>query len=404
MGDTYSGVISLDLRNLNQVLEIDKESRAARIQAGILGPALEEELKKSNLTLRHFPQSFEHSTLGGWIATRSGGHFATLYTHIDDFVESTTMVTPKGVIESRRLPGSGAGPSPDRIVIGSEGVLGIITEAWMRLQERPQFRASCPVLFDDYEKALKATRLISQSALFPSNCRLLDAKEALFNGAGDGSKHLLILSFESADHELDTWLNRALEIVSDVGGQYEVPREEKQDAHKSGASGTWRNSFIRAPYYREASVRRGIIQDTFETSITWDKGYKFIECLKENVSKAIQEITGKETTVTCRLTHTYPDGLAPYFSYTAFATPSTMIDVWKEIKLVTNEICIAEGGTVTHHHAVGRDHRVRGYDLQRPEGFKNMLSAAKKAVDPQSILNPGVLFDPENKDIKNWMS
>ena len=404
VGDTYSGVISLDLRNLNQVLEIDKESRAARIQAGILGPALEEELKKSNLTLRHFPQSFEHSTLGGWIATRSGGHFATLYTHIDDFVESTTMVTPKGVIESRRLPGSGAGPSPDRIVIGSEGVLGIITEAWMRLQERPQFRASCPVLFDDYEKALKATRLISQSALFPSNCRLLDAKEALFNGAGDGSKHLLILSFESADHELDTWLNRALEIVSDVGGQYEVPREEKQDAHKSGASGTWRNSFIRAPYYREASVRRGIIQDTFETSITWDKGYKFIECLKENVSKAIQEITGKETTETCRLTHTYPDGLAPYFSYTAFATPSTMIDVWKEIKLVTNEICIAEGGTVTHHHAVGRDHRVRGYDLQRPEGFKNMLSAAKKAVDPQSILNPGVLFDPENKDIKNWMS
>ena len=404
VGDTYSGVISLDLRNLNQVLEIDKESRAARIQAGILGPALEEELKKSNLTLRHFPQSFEHSTLGGWIATRSGGHFATLYTHIDDFVESTTMVTPKGVIESRRLPGSGAGPSPDRIVIGSEGVLGIITEAWMRLQERPQFRASCPVLFDDYEKALKATRLISQSALFPSNCRLLDPKEALFNGAGDGSKHLLILSFESADHELDTWLNRALEIVSDVGGQYEVPREEKQDAHKSGASGTWRNSFIRAPYYREASVRRGIIQDTFETSITWDKGYKFIECLKENVSKAIQEITGKETTVTCRLTHTYPDGLAPYFSYTAFATPSTMIDVWKEIKLVTNEICIAEGGTVTHHHAVGRDHRVRGYDLQRPEGFKNMLSAAKKAVDPQSILNPGVLFDPENKDIKNWMS
>ena len=404
VGDTYSGVISLDLRNLNQVLEIDKESRAARIQAGILGPALEEELKKSNLTLRHFTQSFEHSTLGGWIATRAGGHFATLYTHIDDFVESTTMVTPKGVIESRRLPGSGAGPSPDRIVIGSEGVLGIITEAWMRLQERPQFRASCPVLFDDYEKALKATRLISQSALFPSNCRLLDAKEALFNGAGDGSKHLLILSFESADHELDTWLNRALEIVSDVGGQYEVPREEKQDAHKSGASGTWRNSFIRAPYYREASVRRGIIQDTFETSITWDKGYKFIECLKENVSKAIQEITGKETTVTCRLTHTYPDGLAPYFSYTAFATPSTMIDVWKEIKLVTNEICIAEGGTVTHHHAVGRDHRVRGYDLQRPEGFKNMLSAAKKAVDPQSILNPGVLFDPENKDIKNWMS
>lgn len=401
--ESYSAVISLDLRNLNKVLEIDKVSRAARIQAGIFGPALEEELKKSNLTLRHFPQSFEHSTLGGWIATRSGGHYATLYTHIDDFVESTTMVTPTGIVESRRLPGSGAGPSPDRIVIGSEGILGVITEAWMRLQERPTFRASCPVLFDDYDKALKATRLVSQSALFPANCRLLDANEALFNGAGDGSKHLLILSFESADHEMDSWLNRALEIASDAGGQYELPKEKEVDAHKSGASGTWRNSFIRAPYYREAAVRRGIIQDTFETAITWDKGYEFIESLKIKASKAIKEISGKESAVTCRLTHTYPDGLAPYFSYSAFATPSTMIDVWKEIKLVTNEICVKEGGTVTHHHAVGRDHRVKGYDLQRPEGFKNMLVATKTGVDPRSIMNPGVLIDPKGKKHKHWM-
>ena len=133
-------------------------------------------------------------------------------------------------------------------------------------------------------------------------------------------------------------------------------------------------------------MRRGIIQDTFETSITWDKGFDFIETLKEKASKAIKEISGKESTVTCRLTHTYPDGLAPYFSYSAYATPSTMIDVWKEIKLVTNEICIQEGGTVTHHHAVGRDHRIKGYDLQRPEGFKDMLVSAKEGVDPRSIM------------------
>ena len=183
----------------------------------------------------------------------------------------------------------------------------------------------------------------------------------------------------------------------------ELPQEKKADAHKSGASGTWRNSFIRAPYYREASVRRGIIQDTFETSITWDKGFDFIETLKEKASKAIKEISGKESTVTCRLTHTYPDGLAPYFSYTAYATPSTMIDVWKEIKLATNEICIQEGGTVTHHHAVGRDHRVKGYDLQRPEGFKDMLVSAKEGVDPRSIMNPGVLIDPKGKKYKHWM-
>ena len=131
----YRGVLSMDLSRLDRVLEIDRASRAARIQAGIFGPALENALRPHGLTLRHFPQSFEFSTLGGWIATRSGGHYATLYTHIDDFVEGMRVITPQGPIESRRLPGSGAGPSPDRLFLGSEGSLGVITAAWMRLAE-----------------------------------------------------------------------------------------------------------------------------------------------------------------------------------------------------------------------------------------------------------------------------
>src|SRR5579871_6316195 len=131
VGDSYAGTVSIDLQYLNSVVEIDRASRAARIQAGALGPELEDQLKPHGLTLRHFPQSLQLSTLGGWIATRSGGHYASLYTHIDDFVESTRMVTPAGVIETRRLPGSGAGPSPDRMIIGSEGILGVIVEAWM---------------------------------------------------------------------------------------------------------------------------------------------------------------------------------------------------------------------------------------------------------------------------------
>ena len=145
--DRYAGAVSIDLSRLGRVLEIDRTSRAARIQAGVLGPALEDQLRPHGLTLRHFPQSFEVSSLGGWIATRSGGHFATLYTHIDDFVESLRVVPPSGTIESRRLPGSGAGPSPDRMFIGSEGILGVITEAWMRLQDRPKFRAATAVTF-----------------------------------------------------------------------------------------------------------------------------------------------------------------------------------------------------------------------------------------------------------------
>ena len=153
VGDGYPAALTIDLRRLDKVLEIDRRSRAARIQAGAMGPALEARLRPAGLTLRHFPQSFGFSTLGGWIATRSGGHYATLYTHIDEFVESLRAITPAGVLESRRLPGSGAGPSPDRFMIGSEGALGIITEAWMRLQDRPTHRASVALRFADFAAA-----------------------------------------------------------------------------------------------------------------------------------------------------------------------------------------------------------------------------------------------------------
>ena len=403
VGGDYAGVISLDMKNLNQIIEIDKDSRTASIQGGILGPELESKLKEYDLTMRHYPQSFEFSTLGGWIATRSGGHYATLYTHIDDFVESLKMITPSGLFETRRLPGSGAGPSPDRFAIGSEGIMGIITEASMRLQDRPTYRSSATVEFQDYEDALNALRQISQSGLFPSNCRVLDSNEALLNGAGNGTKHLLILSFESADHDKSMALGRALEISKDNNGLFEPQSKNKEDAHRSGSSGSWRSSFIKAPYLRESFTRRGIIQDTFETSITWDRGFEFIEDIKAETSKAIELITGKPSLVTCRITHSYPDGLAPYFTFGAYATPKTMIDIWKEIKLATNEICNSMGGTVTHHHAVGRDHRPNGYDKQRPELFSKVLISAKSTLDPKGVMNPGVLIDPQGKSIKNWM-
>src|SRR5439155_20257173 len=138
IGDRYAGSVTIDLRNLDRVPEVDPVSRAARIQAGASRPVLEDQLRGHGFTLRHFPQSFELSTLGGWIATRAGGHFATLYTHIDDLVESVRAITPSGAWQSRRLPGSGAGPRPDRLLIGSEGILGVITEAWVRLYPQPR--------------------------------------------------------------------------------------------------------------------------------------------------------------------------------------------------------------------------------------------------------------------------
>jgi alkyldihydroxyacetonephosphate synthase len=164
-GLRYKAAVTLDLRNLGKVVEVDQISRAALIEGGAYGPSLESQLRPHGVTLRHFPQSFEYSTLGGWIATRSGGHFASLYTHIDDFVESLRVVTPRGILETRRLPGSGAGPSPDRMFIGSEGTLGVISRAWMRLQPRPKFRAGASVRFHSFFAAACAVRAIAQAGL-----------------------------------------------------------------------------------------------------------------------------------------------------------------------------------------------------------------------------------------------
>jgi len=391
----YAGAVSIDLGHLDQVLEIDRSSRAARIQAGILGPALEDRLRPHGLTLRHFPQSFEFSTLGGWIATRSGGHYATLYTHIDEFVESLRIVTPSGRYQSRRLPGSGAGPSPDRMFVGSEGILGIITEAWMRLQDRPVYRNSASVAFDDFLAAAAAVRAIAQTGLHPTNLRLLDAGEAETSGAGDGRRAVLIVGFESADHTLDAWMARALECCRDHGG--DVPdgagKTRTDDAAtREGAAGAWRQAFLRAPYLRDALTLMGVVSETFETAITWDAFEEFHRSVTEATRDAVERVCGTGS-VTCRFTHVYPDGPAPYFTVLAPARAGSQLEQWDEIKSAAGEAIIAGGGTITHHHAVGRDHRP-WYDRQRPEPFAAALRAAKSALDPASIMNPGVLIDP----------
>jgi len=390
-GVRYKASVVLDLRKLDKVLEFDRASRAARIQGGVFGPHLEAQLKPHGVTLRHFPQSFEYSTLGGWIATRSGGHYASRYTHIDDFVESLRVVTPAGVLETRRLPGSGAGPSPDRMFIGSEGILGVITEAWMRVQDRPTFRAGTSLRFKDFYTAAKAVRAIGQAALYPSNCRILDPNEAYNTGAGDGTFAVMVLAFEGADHDLGPWMKRALECAADQGGVAETA--DTATGHRSGAAELWRTAFIRMPYAREKIVPRAIINDTFETAITWDRFEAFHAAVQEATERGIQEATGHKGQVTCRFTHIYPDGPAPYFSFHGLGRHGALLEQWQVIKNAASDALIKAGGTITHHHAVGRDHRP-WYDRQRPDLFANALRAAKKALDPHDVLNPGVLIDP----------
>ena len=408
VGDSYAGVVSLDLERLNRVLEVDPISRAARIQAGALGPQLQTQLKPHGLALRHFPQSFEFSTLGGWIATRAGGHYATQHTHIDDFVESTRLVTPNGILQTRRLPGSGAGPAPDRWVLGSEGTLGVLTEAWVRLQEPPCFRVSASVRFTDYFAAARCVRALAQSGLNPTNCRLLDPMETVFSGVGDGRFAILVLGFESCDHPLQAWMERALELVRDHGGTFDADAVARSlaaqggDEHRSGAAGAWRDAFLRMPYWRDPAVGLGLIMDTFETAITWDRFEAFYASVKADVGAAIERATGQEALLSCRLTHVYPDGPAPYFTLAARGgadgSVASALAAWRDIKQAANAAVIAHGGTITHHHAVGRDHR-SGYEREVPALFRQMLAAAKQVPDPQGIMNPGVLVDPVARQV-----
>jgi len=392
----WAGAVSIDLKGLDRVLEVDDVSRAARIQAGATGPVLNGQLSQHGFELRCFPQSYQFATLGGWIVTRAGGHYATVRTHIDDLVESVRMITPTGPWAARRRPGSGAGPSPDRMVLGSEGILGLVTEAWVRVVRPPRWRASASVRFSDWDRAVHALRGIAQSGLAPANCRLLDGTEARINSVAQDGSHVLLLGFESADHPLEAPMSRALEIARSAGGSC-TRGARYRDAGAQGGDPTassWRDAFFAGPYLRDVLVSLGVIVDTFETCITWDRFDELHGALQAELGDAMRRICGAGT-LSCRVTHVYPDGPAPYYTFLAPGRPGAELEQWAELKAVASDLLIRHGATITHHHAVGRMHRP-WYAQQRPEPLGRMLRAMKNTVDPAGLLNPGVLVAEEN--------
>jgi alkyldihydroxyacetonephosphate synthase len=405
----HRATASVDLTRMDRIVSVDATSRAARIQAGATGPRIAEQLAPYGLNLRHYPQSYELSTLGGWIATRAGGHYATLYTHIDDLVQSVRVVTPAGVIETRRLPASGAGPAPERLFLGSEGVFGLITEAWVRVQPRPRWRASASVRFARFTDGVGATRALSQSGLYPSNCRLLDAQEALLHRVADGGAAVLLLAFESADHPVEPWMERALSIATDLGGSCDeeprystdvyssagaspsvAPAQEVPDLHDAADASSWKRSFFDAPYLQSALVSLGVICDTFETACTWDRFPELHAAVTGAVERVMRDVCGGGV-VTCRFTHVYPDGPAPYYTFVGPGRAGAELEQWAAIKSAAMDAILTHGGTVTHHHAVGRTHRP-WYEKERPALFETALVAAKERLDPHGIMNPGCLL------------
>jgi alkyldihydroxyacetonephosphate synthase len=387
VGDRFAGVIALDLGALAGVAEVDPVGRAARVLAGTTGPALEAALGRQGLSFRFFPQSFERSTVGGWLATRAAGHFSTGPTHVDDLVEAVRLITPAGVWASRRLPASGAGPSPDRLALGSEGTLGVITEAWLRVRPRPTSRTGTVVAFGSFPAGAEAVRAIVQAGLAPATCRLIDATEAALTGTLASGEAALLVGFEAAGVPPVAELAAAVALARDAGGR--LVSEQAGVA----AADAWRGSFRHAPYLREQLVLLGVLVETFETAVTWDRLEELVDRVTDATKAALAQVCGAGT-VTCRLTHAYPDGAAPYFTVLAPARRGSELSQWAQVKAAAAEAVLAAGGTITHHHGVGREHRP-WYERQRPEPFGLALAAAKAAVDPAGVLNPGVLLPPD---------
>jgi alkyldihydroxyacetonephosphate synthase len=400
----YRGVITVDMAKFDQVLAVEEHSRAVRAQAGIYGPALEAALKPYGLSPRFYPQSFEFSTLGGWIATRAGGHYCTLYTHIDDILEAVRVVTPAGVHETRRLPASGAGISQERLWLGSEGTLGIITEAWIRVHARPQHRSNATVKFATFEAGAAAVHALSQGKLHPVNCRLVDALEAVSMGLGDGKHAMLLLGFESEHYPQRDALAKAIDVCRTHGGKPSTPRHtERSGGARSGSAGRWRNNFLKAPYLRDILAQKGLVIETFETAVTWDQFASFHQAILDAAQQTFERLCQGRGLITCRFTHIYPDGPAPYYSMVAWAPEGEQVATWDAIKAAVSDAILAFGGTITHHHAVGKDHRP-WYEKERGALFETTLRGLKSTLDPEWILNPGVLLaEPEPRDVDEPM-
>ncbi|MGI8552536.1 MAG: FAD-binding oxidoreductase, partial [Dehalococcoidia bacterium] len=284
--------------------------------------------------------------------------------------------------------------SPDRLVLGSEGILGIITEAWMRIQVRPKFRATAGVSFPSWESGYEAARQIVQAKLWPANLRLLDPELARSGAGLDGRQALLIIAFESAEIPQDWLVHQAVRLARDAGGT--VDDDEIQisgsgePTGRAGAVGAWREAFI--PGDGAVSPGIGLVNGTFETAVTWDKWPAFDAAVREATQRALDVICGGGG-LNCRFTHVYPDGPAPYYTFAGLHRPGLTHRDWLALKTAASDAIMQAGGTITHHHSVGRQHRP-WYDQQRPEPFALALRAAKRALDPNGVLNPGVLIDP----------
>jgi alkyldihydroxyacetonephosphate synthase len=398
--DGRAGAISLDLGRLDQVVDVDRTSLLATLQAGMLGPRAEAELAAQGLTLGHFPQSFEYSTVGGWVATRSAGQASTGYGRIDELVEGLRCVAPAGELTAKALPASAAGPSLRGLLVGSEGVLGVICEATLRVRPAPAARRYEGWSFRGFEEGVAAFRALEQEDGGADVARLSDEEEtrlslALAGGGtaqellrrylrlrGHAGGCLAILGYEGTADDVERRRQRASALLR-AGGGVALGRRPGQ---------AWARGRYAGPYLRDELLSRGVMVETLETATTWSNVGRLHAAVRGALTQAL-EARGTPPRVMCHVSHLYRSGASLYFTFLARQQAEAPLDQWRGAKEAASRAIVENGGTITHHHAVGRDHvpwmRAEVGDL----GLE-LLRAAKERLDPAGIMNPGKLLPP----------
>ena len=358
-------------------------------------------MRPQGLTLRHFPQSFEFSTLGGWLATRSGGHYATLHTHIDDFVESLRVVTPTGVSEAWRLPGSGAGPSPDRLFLGSEGILGIITEATVRISALSEMEVFHAFFFASFEEGVAAARAIVQSGARLSMIRLSTAEETEITLALAGHERLIgllerFLAVRGVGH------HRCMLLLGFTGERSMVDASRRRAFFLARASGgvhvgqvfgkEWLKSRFRTPYLRNTLWESGYAIDTVETATSWDAIPGMVAAVNAALDHALDG-EGERVHAFTHLSHLYPYGSSIYttFLFRIAGDPNVTLARWRRLKAAVSQAIVNNGGTISHQHGVGTDHAPYLAGEKGALGLST-LRALFAQFDPSETMNPGKLL------------
>ncbi len=383
----HRAVVTVDLRRLNRVLEIDETSLLVVAQAGILGPELEKMLQARGFTLGHYPQSFHFSSLGGWIATRSSGHLSGKYGRIEDMVQALRLITPEGEIETRSVPARSTGPEFREMILGSEGFLGIIVEAVLRIHRKPEATERRVVLFPDFPGATEVCRQMVQAGIVPALVRIADEEEAATILAVAGQEvedvpSLVLLGFEGPGSEVESGMQRALDHWTERGGM-ELDSE---------AAALWEEEYYRTPYLRDELMDRGFLVETLETAAGWSA----LRNLYRDVRGALHNVFaehGIEGLVLCHLSHAYRDGASLYFTVLGSQLRGHEAAQWGVLKEAAMK-AIFRWGTLSHHHGIGLDHRAWMRE-EHGEAALKALAGLKKALDPSGIMNPGKLLEEE---------